>query len=335
MNLWRIGIDEESGEALGQPEPMTTPSPAVGNIAVSSDGRRIVYESRQRRTQMQKLGFDPSELAIVGSPEPVRPGNRPWGGPHPSPNEEWVAFQASAPQEDIYIIRKDGSDLRLLTDDPYNDRAPLWSPNGDRIAFFSNRSGKYEVWSIRPDGSGLEQITNTPTGPSYLLPTWFPDGKRMTCSSDSGTHFIDLTKPLGNRLSPALPFLSDEGNRFWTYSISPDGLWLAGGARHVEGRLLPGIIVYSMQDKTFQKITDLGRTPGGWLSDNRRLLFSHDNMLFIIDRISRQQQKLIEFSSNTLVLSPRLSRDNRTIYFTTFGTGIDLWLAKIKEPAQK
>lgn len=335
MNLWRIRIDEESGEALGQPQPVTTPSPAVGNIAISSDGRRIVYESRQSRIRMQKLGFDPAKLAILGSPESVRPGNRPWRFPHPSPDEEWIVFAAIAPQEDIYIIRKDGSDLRQLTNDPYNDRRPVWSPDGERIAFHSDRSGKYEIWSIRSDGSGLEQITNTPTGPRHL-PAWFPDGKIMTCHSDSGTHFVDLTKPWGDRVSPALPFLNDQGDRLATVSISPDGLWLAGVAQPARGRPLPGVIVYSMQEKTYQKLTDLGGFDriGSWLSDNRRLLFSHDNKLFIIDRISKQPHKLIEFPSNTAVVSPRLSRDNRTIYFTAIERDVDLWLAEIREPAQ-
>jgi hypothetical protein len=54
---------------------------------------------------------------------------------------------------------KHGEDLRQLTKRNFYDRGPTWSPNGGRIAFDSNRSGLFDIWSMKADGSDLTQIT--------------------------------------------------------------------------------------------------------------------------------------------------------------------------------
>jgi len=44
---------------------------------------------------------------------------------------------------------------------PYLDEAPAWFPNGERIAFQSNRSGRMEIWVMKDDGSEQRQLTST------------------------------------------------------------------------------------------------------------------------------------------------------------------------------
>src|SRR3954464_423977 len=45
------------------------------------------------------------------------------------------------------------------------------------ILFYSDRSGNKDIWVIKPDGTGLSQLTNNPQ--DDLLPSWSPDGKRI------------------------------------------------------------------------------------------------------------------------------------------------------------
>ena len=56
----------------------------------------------------------------------------------------------------------DGAAPTFLTDGTHRDAFPQWSPDGQWISFYSNASGTHEVYQIRPDGSGREQVTDFP-----------------------------------------------------------------------------------------------------------------------------------------------------------------------------
>ena len=164
MNLWRVAIDEQSGRVLAQPEPLTTPSAFAGHLSVSADGRRVAYASLERTAPIQTVPFDPVSGTITATPVTVVGGTRFLSWVAPSPDGQWLAYYSIGNQMDILISRSDGSGERELTHDPANDRYPSWSPDGRHIALFSNRSGKNQIWSIRPDGSDLRQLTFAPDG---------------------------------------------------------------------------------------------------------------------------------------------------------------------------
>jgi len=71
---------------------------------------------------------------------------------------------------DIYVSNLEGSDSINLTNGSGINLAPDWSPFGEWIAFESDRSGDYEVYLIKPDGSGSLQITHDPA--SDTNPAW-------------------------------------------------------------------------------------------------------------------------------------------------------------------
>ena len=79
--------------------------------------------------------------------------------------------------EDLFVVRMDGTGYRQLTDDAFRNRGPAGRADGSLIGFYSDRAGRYEVWTIRPDGSGLEQLTETKVGTQWY-PEWSFDGSR-------------------------------------------------------------------------------------------------------------------------------------------------------------
>ncbi|HSC28163.1 MAG TPA: protein kinase [Vicinamibacterales bacterium] len=52
----------------------------------------------------------------------------------------------------------------LVTDDPARDRAPMFTPDGQSLVFYSNRNGTYETWVVGVDGGGLRKIGSVPGG---------------------------------------------------------------------------------------------------------------------------------------------------------------------------
>jgi len=78
---------------------------------------------------------------------------------------------------EIFISDIDGSNERNITNNAAFDGWPLWSPDGSRIAFASNRSGPArtgQIWLMKPDGSDLQQLSDGPW--SHAQPAWAFDG---------------------------------------------------------------------------------------------------------------------------------------------------------------
>jgi TolB protein len=68
-----------------------------------------------------------------------------------------------------------------LTDGAHYDNFPKWSPKGDAILFTTDRDGDFELYTIRPDGSGLRRLTNSPGNDAHSI--WSDDGEWIVFSS--------------------------------------------------------------------------------------------------------------------------------------------------------
>lgn len=335
MNLWHVPIDEQTGNVLGQAQQVTTPSPYGAHLCISADGRRLAYVEVINRVNLQRVEFDPEKETAIGQPVWITQDSRLATYPDLSPDGEWIVFDAQGEkQEDLYLIRRDGTERHQLTDDIYRDRAPRWSPDGKQIAFFSDRSGKMQIWTINPDGGGLQQLTYAADNSGVTRPCWSPDGTHLVYDSDWGKPFvIEVGKPWSEQSPQALLAMSNSGGclmRSW----SPDGRTLAGmqaspgqfGGMQVVPQ--SGIVIYSLVTQTYEKLTDFGQGPF-WLSDNRRLLFYRDDKIYLVDSQSKRVREVFS-------IAPRrfrgfvVSRDNRLIYFSIETTEADIWLMTLE-----
>ncbi len=78
---------------------------------------------------------------------------------------------------DIYLKSTTGTSPTQLTSDPADDVQPSISPDGERVAFASNRSGNWDIYVMSINGGQTLQITNNTD--HDLHPTWSPDGSML------------------------------------------------------------------------------------------------------------------------------------------------------------
>jgi eukaryotic-like serine/threonine-protein kinase len=324
MTLWRVPISQRSGRTQGDLEAFTTPAQSSGFLSVSADGRHIAYATDESRNNLERIAFDPASGEVRGDPEPVTQGSRAVRDGDVSPDGLWLTYDISGQQEDLFLIGADGGSPRQLTDDVHKDRNPRWAPDGSRILFYSNRGGKYEAWTILPDGSGLARIASAP-GTDLYAPIWSPDGRRLACGLGFGAAaLLDLTRPDGARQPEILPTVGP-GLYFAVSSWSPDGRWLAGVAQRENGVSLPGIVLYSLETGRYERLNDRGAAPA-WLRDSRRLIYLDCGRVFLLDARSRQAREVDAPPPGSTYTKAGVSPDNRSLYLIRSTDEGDVWL---------
>jgi len=329
MNFWRVSVDEKTGQVTGEPEAVTTPSGYSQHISFSRDGKRMAYVQKSETQNLQRIAFNPSSAKTVGTPQAITQGTRHVTSPSISPDDEWLVYSSQGEkQEDIFLIKRDSAHQRQLTNDHFNDRAPRWSPDGNRIAFYSDRSGRYEIWSISADGTGLQQLTFT-SGPSAVYPIWSPDGKHLIFKQRDRLPFIvETDKPWPEQTPRQLPPLAPAREQFWPWSWSADGRKLAGWwVDRVAGKNY--IHTYDFETQSYEQLTSFGSNPV-WLRDGRRLLFHSEGCIYFVDSETKKVREVLSAPPDE-ARSASLAHDERTLYYTLRRTEADIWMLNLEE----
>jgi Tol biopolymer transport system component/serine/threonine protein kinase len=327
MNLWRIAIDEKSGKIRGAPQAVTTPSLDAGQFSVSRRGGRIAYLAFDALASVDRIPLDPS-TGKTGAPVTVLRQSGALFSPDVSPDGQSIVFRSLGGQEDLLLIRSDGTGLRKLTDDPHRDRGPSWSPDGRRIAFYSNRdAGKYEIWLINPDGGGLTQLTRS-EGRGWF-PWWSPDGKQIAYPTGTTSLLLDVAAGLTRAPQP-LPALSEPDHWFQVTSWSPDGRVLAGEGDRLASAGDGGVVLYSLETRRFERLTDRGSKPI-WLRDGRRLVYSPDpEHLALLDRNTKQSRTVWTAPRGTQIGDFTISKDDTWLCVIQSNDEGDIWVANLQ-----
>jgi Tol biopolymer transport system component len=330
MNLWRVAIDERSGR-VGAPQPITTSSEWSARPSLSRDGRLLVFATNSSRSFVEQVSFDPETGRADGPPSLVYEGARSIRTCDVSPDGAWLVLWASSPGEDLLLIRPDGSDLRQLTNDLARDRTPYWSPEGRRILFASNRSGKYEAWTIRPDGSGLSPATHLPDRP-VLYPFWSPDGNTIGFHYvDRGTAFLNLNlhgPPSRPRVLPPV----EGGYTFAGVDWSEDGRFLTGKLLRRDEANVPGVILWSLADNAHRRLTPTGEDPV-FFHSGQRILFLEEGTIRLVEVASGEVRTVLSPPLHSSYRHARPGPGDRTLCTVRATDEGDLWSLALVDPA--
>jgi len=67
----------------------------------------------------------------------------------------------------------DGGNVTNITNDFFNNSSPFWSPDGEKIAFASEREGNWDIYIMDVNGNNAERLISNPA--SDTAPAWSPD----------------------------------------------------------------------------------------------------------------------------------------------------------------
>ena len=334
MNLWRIRIDEKTGVTRGEAEAITTPSHYSGQLSFGKDPRRFAYVNHIVSVHLYQFEFDPVAGKVLGPPAVITRGARKERFPDLSPDGSTFVYRGeTGKQEDIFLATVTGEPIRQLTDDSYPDRVPRWSPDGSMIAFYSLRGGAdYEVYTIRPDGSGLTQRTRAGENAPHVYPVWSPSGKRIAVSIASGSPvIIDSSRTADEQNPEKLPPLEAAKHWFAVSAWSPDEKTLLGYESISVGGSY-GLMTDSFETKSYEKLSSDSAyhpviVPGG-----RSLIYTSGHFIKLYEFGSRKSREIANTEPYALGGKVTLSKDGRKIYLSLASTEADIWLVDMGKP---
>jgi serine/threonine-protein kinase len=195
---------------------MVTKGSGYAHYAVSATGS-LVYVPGYPRPPARALVW----VDRKGSLTPLS-DRKPYGSPRVSPDGRRILAVIEGERDDLWTYDVARDTWARLTFDGENTSG-VWSPDGQQVAFASNRNGPWQVFVMSADGGAARQIT---TGAEWRYPNSFsPDGKRVACMQQSDDKVevvitsVDGSAPL-QRLGTAAHFEAAP-------VFSPDGRWIA------------------------------------------------------------------------------------------------------------
>lgn len=305
----------------------------------SPDGKRLVFLDAENfgdlvtmnadGTNRQKLNLTSSGIADETDPA--------W-----SPDGRRIAFMGDG----LYVVHPDGTNLRRLRPEGYSGSAS-WSPDGRRIAF-DCAVRRFQVCTVRADGSGLRRLTNRGRHPK-----WSPRGNMLALTRGEVSYSIVLVRPNGGVIrtlkAGAEPAWSPNGKRLIVereigggprlYAIDASGriiarltrghgadaapAWSPGGRRIALRRRIGrqcSLAVLDVGSRRVRRIVPrtvdrFCRDRPDWSSEGKRVVFASGGDLWIVAIRGGQPHRLTRTRGSET--SPRWAPDHRSIGFLT------------------
>jgi len=259
---------------------------AASNIAASASGTgTLAYSTASlqpgRLTWFDRAGTSQGFVGVVGDYPDFRL----------SPNGQMLAVSLVDIRmwnPDLWLIDLTRGSPSRFTIGPALSATPLWSPEGTRILFRTNRNGATELYEKSAGGGGNEEPTVTLEmqlasgieSPNFVPSDWSPDGRYLIAHVPSKTTGYDLwLVPLGADKKP-IKFLGSPGDQMQG-NFSPDGRFVAYTSNE-SGRFQVYVQTFPLSDRKWQVSTDGGYEPR-WRGDEREIYYlSEDRKLMAV-----------------------------------------------------
>lgn len=264
-------------------------------------------------------------LALVALSVAAGAAPQPWlSQPAISPDGAEIAFSSGG---DLWSVPAAGGDARLLVAHPADDRRPVWSPDGTKLAFVSDRTGNGDIYILTLASGALERLTydDAIEGPD----AWSADGWIWFTSATADIGGLtDLFRVRASGGTP-MPVTSERYTSEFYAAPSPDGSalllnargialaqWWRRGHSHIDES---EIWLAKNDGREFTRIVDRGAKSlwPTWSADGKSFVFVSDRSgaenLWASD-LAGSAKQLTPFTDGRL-LWPSITRDGATVAF--------------------
>ena len=276
-SIYAVPFDPVAVETKGSPLPveqggMLNPLSGDANYSVSNAGM-LIYVPLGASS-----GLDATLVWIdrQGNVQPLLDTTRAYGDGNLSPDRQRVAMTIRAANDDIWVYQLNRGTLTRVTFGGGNSDYPVWTPDGKRVIYASERGRSFKLFSKPWDGSGTEETLNETINIDPI--SWesvSSDGKNLAYGQQGDIWIMPLEndkKPQRIISSPATEY---------NPSFSPDGHWLSYISNE-SGQSEVYVVPFPRQDGKYQ-ISTRGATYSRWQPDGKTLMYLSGRQVMEVD----------------------------------------------------
>jgi len=264
-NIWKIS---ENG---GKPVQVTKhKSGSLFFPSMSSDGKVIVYEENFGLWKLETASGRTTEIKLNIASDwkennfEVLTINGETNGYDLSPSTKRAVISAHG---ELFTIATDRGDVTRVTSSYWRDTNAQWSPDGKRIAWVSDQSGRDEVWMGDVEGKNAKKLSDADT--EKLAIRWLPDAKSLVyTASDHKLYLLEVDTGKLQMLAT-----NDAGNIIGP-DVSPDGKWVAYTKTDADFR--PHVYIVATSGGAEHRLGDdllFSSASPRWTADGKKLIF--------------------------------------------------------------
>ena len=275
LNVWQYDMDEKKGKQVTFLEEFDISSLSAGNNELIFEAGGSLYLMDAGSKEYKAVEVNVLSDLSLEMPRSVNVGEN-IRNMSASPEGKRVLFEARG--EIFNVPVKEGYILNLTRSSGAFDMLPAWSPDGKSVAYWSDRSGEYELY-IQDPGMEKDPVQLTSRGKGFgYQPYWSPDSKKIAFIDE--TNDISLVDVESKSIVVAGNFRWNlgHGSRFgYTINWSPDSKWITFN----EGmdNASNAIFLYNIENQQKLQVT-------GGFYDDAGPVFSTDGkyLFFLTDR---------------------------------------------------
>jgi eukaryotic-like serine/threonine-protein kinase len=281
-NTYAVAFDPIKLEAKGDPVPLLEGT--LGG-AVSDAGTLVYVPKPAAAAQTAPTASSRSTLVwmnLEGKEESLRAPSNWYHTPAISPDKTKVASAALIDANlDIYVWDLARETLMRLTFEKGSDGLPIWTPDGKRIIFFSEREGNRGIYWKAADGAGQEEKLVSDPDKNLFPYCLSKDGKNLVVVEMDSAYTKSDIGIVSMEGDHAVKLLLKEPYLEMNPSISPDGKYMAYLSTDPKG---PGIYVCPFPDVSKGKwqISGSGAEFARWSPDGRELYYNTKDAIMAV-----------------------------------------------------